>query len=119
MTRQSDFEYVYEADRVGGVVFQIGARADPSTNNPESFAAILFFELADGSRIEVAKVDNAEHDEGEIHLDRFYREIGADIKDFEVPISNLWEAEDHLNEHARTYGQTYLKNHGKGLRDEG
>ncbi|ELZ45593.1 hypothetical protein C465_13705, partial [Halorubrum distributum JCM 9100] len=90
-------------------MFQIGARADPSTNNPESFAAILFFELADGSRIEVAKVDNAEHDEGEIHLDRFYRETGADIKDFQVPISNLWEAEDHLNEHARTYGALFCR----------
>lgn len=32
MTRNSDFEYLYEVGRIRSTVFQIGTRADPSVN---------------------------------------------------------------------------------------
>jgi hypothetical protein len=82
MSNQSEFAYVYPAGKHRGIEFQIGVRADPSINEHDSFAAILFFQLRDGTRVEVAKVDNAEQEEGTIHIDRYYREVGADIKDF-------------------------------------
>lgn len=117
MGRNYDFEYLYEAGKIQSTVFLVGTRADPNTNNPESFAAILFFELDDGTVVEVAKVDNVEHEEGTIHIDRYYREVGADIKDFEVGFDDLWEGEDYLSQHWKQFGQTYLDNHGKQPRD--
>lgn len=96
-----------------GIVFQIGARADPTLNNVNSFAAILFFQKSDGSVIEVAKVDNTEHNEGRIHIDRYYREQSADEKDFTVDVSDVWEADKHLEDNWEHYARTYLENHGK------
>jgi len=115
----SDFTYLYEVGKIRGTVFQLAARHTPSTNNVESFAVILFFELADGTRVEVAKVDDTEHAEGDIHIDQYYRETGADHKDFTVDISDCWEAEQHLNDHWKHVGRTYLSNHGRSLRDDG
>jgi len=117
MTRNSDFEYLCEVGRVRSTVFQIGARADPSVNQPESFAVILFFELSDGTVVEVAKVDNAEHEEGTIHIDRYYRDVDADIKDFDVDIDGLWEGEAYLEQHWQQFAQTHLDNHGRATRD--
>lgn len=115
---QSDFTYVYDVGRIRDTVFQIAARHTPSSQNVESFAVILFFELSDGARIEVAKIDDSEHEEGNIHIDRYYREIGADDKDFDVDIDDCWEAEDFLQGNWDHYGQTYLRNHGRKPRDE-
>jgi len=117
MTRNSDFEYLYEVGRIRSTVFQIGTRADPSVNNPESFAVILFFELSNGTVVEVAKVDNAEHDEGTVHVDRYYRDVGADIKDFNVDVDGLWEGEAYLEQHWQQFAQTHLDNHGRAARD--
>jgi len=117
MTRNSDFEYLYEVGRIRSTVFQIGTRADPSINKPESFAVILFFELSDGTVVEVAKVDNAEHDEGTVHVDRYYRDVGADIKDFNVDVDGLWEGEAYLEQHWQQFAQTHLDNHGRAARD--
>lgn len=108
---KSEFEYQYEAGKIRSIDFQIGVRADPSVNNPESFAAILFFVLRDGTVVEVAKVDNAEHEEGAIHVDRYYREMGTDDKDFEVDISGVWEADEYLQSNWKRFARTYLDNH--------
>lgn len=110
---QSKFTYVYDMGRVKNVKFQIGARHDPNPNNVVSFAVILFFELQDGTRIEVAKIDNIEHSEGEIHLDRYYRERGAEIKDFEIEVEDCWEAEKYIVDNWKHFASTYLQNHGQ------
>ena len=115
---QSEFKYLYEVGDLRGIVFQIGVRADPSPNNVDSFAAILFFELADGTIVEVAKVDDSEHKEGEIHVDRFYREVSADVQDFDVPIYGIWEADEYLEENWERFARMYLDNHGKGPRSK-
>jgi len=115
---ESTFTYVYERGRLRDTVFQIGARHSPNTNNVESFAVILFFELSDGTRVEVAKVDDAEHEEGDIHIDRYYRETGADYKDFDVDIDDCWEAEKRLEEKWAHFARTYLENHGKQPRPD-
>jgi len=114
----SEFTYIYEQGRLRGTAFQIGARHTPSTNTIESFAVILFFELPDGTRIEVAKIDDTEHDDGEIHIDRYYREAAADDKDFDVDINDAWAAEDYLREHWKHFVRTYLDNHGKQPRGD-
>lgn len=114
----SDFTYVYDQDRIQDIPFFVGARHSPNTNNVESFAVILFFELSDGTRVEVAKVDDSEHDEGTIHVDRYYREVGADVKDFDVDVSDCWEAENHLTENSQRMAQTYLRNHGAEPRED-
>lgn len=118
---QSKFTYFYEWGRIGSTVFQIGARHTPSTTNVESFAVILFFELSDGTRVEVAKIDNSKHEEGEkdIHFDKYYREVGADFKEFDPDIDDCWEAEDELKENWEHYAQTYLQNHGEAPREDG
>ncbi|MHC3439572.1 DUF7718 family protein [Natrialbaceae archaeon A-gly3] len=114
----SEFTYVYDQGRIGDTVFHIGARHTPSTTNVESFAVILFFELADGTRVEVAKIDDAEHEEGDIHIDRYYREVGTDDKDFDIDVNDCWEAEDLLKENWNHFAQTYLRNHGKQPRED-
>lgn len=115
---QSEFTYIYEQGRLRGTVFQIGARLTPSANNIESFAVILFFELTDGTRVEVAKIDDSEHDDGDIHIDRYYREADADVKDFDVDVNDAWEAEDYLREHWKHFARTFLETHGKQPRGD-
>ena len=41
-------------------------------NEVESFAVILFFSLEDGTRVEVIKIDDSEHDgvNEDAHIDR-------------------------------------------------
>lgn len=108
----SDFTYVYEIGRLRDTVFSIAARHTPSTNRVESFAVVLFFELAGGTRVEVAKVDDAEHEEGTIHVDRYYREPGADEKDFDTDIDGPWDAENYLKANWEHFARTYLRNYG-------
>lgn len=117
MSEFPEFDYMYEVGSLRGTVFHVGVRADPSVDDVDSFAAVLFFELSDGSLVEVAKVDDTEHDDGTIHLDRYYRETGAEIKDFDVEISNLWEADAHLQANWRRFARAYLDNHGTAPRD--
>lgn len=114
----SGFTYVYEAGTIQDVVFQIGARHTPDSMQVESFAVVLFFELADGTRVEVAKIDNSEHRDGTIHIDRYYREVGTEDKDFDVDIDDCWEAEDFLKDNWEHYAHTYLQNHGKKPRTD-
>jgi hypothetical protein len=87
--------------------------SEPNSNNIESFAVILFFELADGTRVEVAKIDDTEHNDGKIHIDRYYREVGADSKDFDTDVEDAWEADEHLQANWERFSRTYLENHGR------
>jgi hypothetical protein len=119
MTDEYDFDYLFEAGTLRGIVCQIGARADPSVNNVNSFAVILFFELSDGTVVEVAKVDDSPHKKGTIHVDRYYRAKGADTKDFSVSISTIWEADEYLDNNWKRFVRTYIDNHGKQPRDDG
>lgn len=117
---QSDFTYRYEFElQLLHIPVQIGVRTDPSINNVESFAAILFFELRDGTRVEVAKVDDSPHEEGDIHVDRFYREIGAEIKDFDVDINDWVAAEEYLKENGERFIRLYEDNHNLLPRKDG
>lgn len=109
----AEFDYLHEAGKMRGIVFQVGVRADPTLDNVDSFAAILFFQKADGTVVEVAKIDNTEHDDGEIHIDRYYREQDADDKDFTIDVDGVWEADRHLEDNWQHFGRTYLENHGK------
>lgn len=113
---QSEFTYEYELNEFRGEMYHIGVRTDPSPNNVESFAAILFFQKRDGTRVEVAKVDDSPHEEGDIHADCYYRDIGAEIKDFDTPISDVWEAEEYLENNWRRFARLYGDNHGTEVR---
>lgn len=116
--RYPGFTYHYEQGCVRGTVYHIGARLDPSPNDVEDFAIVLFFELPSGEVVRVAKVDNAEHGEGRIHVHRNYREEGRDVRDFDVEISDWVEAEDYLRERAEHMVRTYISNHGKATRED-
>lgn len=115
----SDVTYDYDVGRKRGTIFRIAARHTPNTNCVESFAVILYFPLSDGTWVEVAKVDDTEHDEGEIHVDRYYRELDADIKSFAVDVDGCWEAEKYLSDHWGHMARTYLDNHGRKPRADG
>jgi hypothetical protein len=67
----------------------------------------------------MAKMDNTEHDEGSIHIDRYYREVGAKVKNFDADVDDCWDAENFLCENAQRFGRTYLRNHGKEPRTDG
>jgi hypothetical protein len=110
------FDYQYEAGRVRDTVFQVGVRADPALDRVDSFAVVLFFQLDDGTVVEVAKVDDTVHDDGEIHVDRYYRDRFE--KDFDVGIDGVWDAEEYLRNRWRRYARTYLRNFGRGPRRE-
>jgi len=112
------FDYLHEAGTLRNIVFQIGVRADPTLNNVDSFAAILFFRKSDGTDIEVAKIDNTEHEDGTIHIDRYYRQHGAENKDFTVDVDDVWEADKHLEDNWERFARTYLENHGTEPRDK-
>jgi hypothetical protein len=117
---QSELTYDYSAGVDAPVELRIGVRHDPSINNVESFAAILFFSLDDGTRVEVAKIDDSDHGEdgSSIHLDRYYREVGADIKDYDIDVDGWDDAEKHLEKRAQSYVTTYLQNHGNARRSD-
>lgn len=74
------FDYLHEAGTMRDLVFQVGVRADPTLNNVNSFAAILFFQKSNGDVVEVAKIDNSEHDDGEIHIRYFPTDLRAGAK---------------------------------------
>ena len=116
---QSSFTYKYSTGERRGIKYEIGVRHDPSMNNVDSFAAILFFTLKDGTRVEVAKVDDSAHDgENDIHVDRYYREVGTGVKDFDPDIDDWMEAEDHLIANWESFVDTYYQNHGEEPRND-
>ena len=112
------FTYSYEHGTVRGTVYHIGARLDPSPDDVQDFAIVLFFVLPSGEVVRVAKVDDSEHGEGRIHVHRNYREEGADVRDFEVRIDDWTEAEAYLRESAERMVRTYVDNHGRTPRED-
>lgn len=116
---QSAFTYQYElSSDFRGTAYSIGVRTDPSINQVESFAVILFFEKRDGTRVEIAKVDNSDHEEGEIHIDRYYREIGAKIKTFDTSIQYYYDGEAYLRENWQRFARLYEEHHGMDVRND-
>ncbi|MFC7076102.1 DUF7718 family protein [Haloarcula halophila] len=113
----SEFEYVIEAGMFRDRSYQIGTRADPNLDaaadpsQEASWAVILFYEQEDGERIEVARVDNTEHDEGVIHIDRLYREEQADRKDFDIDVTSVYEAEKYISEDWQHYARQHWENY--------
>lgn len=118
--KQSDFTYLVSKGKRRGLVYNIGVRHDPDLNNVESFATILFFQLRDGTRVEVAKIDDSAHNgEEEIHIDCYYREVGVHIKQFDTDITDWMEAEEYLNENWKRFADQYYENHGREPRTDG
>jgi len=79
------FDYLHEVGTLRDVVFHIGVRAD----------------------------HNTEHRKGTIHIDRYYREEGADEKDFTLDVDEIWDADTYLEDNWQHFARTYLDNHGK------
>lgn len=119
---QSRFTYTYGTGRLRGTKFEVGVRHDPTIDDVESFAAVLFFTMSGGRRVEIAKVDDSEHDaDAVVHVDRYYREIGAEIKDFapDEDVDDWVDAEDYLRENWKRFASTYVRNHGVEPRADG
>lgn len=117
---QSEFEYLYQTGKRRGVQYNIGVRVDPTIDNVESFAVTLFFKLKDDRVVHVVRVDDSAHSgRPDIHADRFYRELGAEVKDFEVNVDTYYEAEDYIRENWERFADHYHDNHGKAPRDDG
>lgn len=91
----------------------IGVRADQEIYDAESFAVVLFYKQTESDYVEIAKVDDSEHDEGEVHFDRYYRTDGTERKDFGVEIDSVFEAEKLLRGNWRRYARLHAENHGK------
>lgn len=108
----STFTYYHNVGTYRGREFQIGTRVQPNLNVIKSFAVVLFYERSKGDYVEIAKIDNSEHEEGAIHFDRYYRAEDAEFKDFEIEVDSVFEAEDLLEENWRRYARLYEENHG-------
>lgn len=108
----STFTYRHNVGTYRGQEFQIGVRVEPNLNIVESFAVVLFYELSEAEHIEIAKIDDSEHEEGTVHFDRYYRAKSAERKDFSVGVDSVFEAEDRLEENWRRYVRLYEQNHG-------
>lgn len=106
------FTYSYRIGLYRHRTYHIGVRAEPGLNDVHSFAVVLYYEGSGGEHVEVAKVDNSAHDEGDVHVDRYYREPSAPRKDFDVDISSLPEAERYLAENWRRFADRYERNYG-------
>lgn len=117
---QSEFTYSYQTDTLRGTVYNIGVRLDPDPSRVESFAVVLFFGLPDGTRVQVAKAENSSHEgESDVHLDRYYRESGAEIKEFDTQFGTWHEAEDYLKKNWQRLANIYYQNHGLEPREDG
>jgi hypothetical protein len=108
----STFTYRHNVGTYRGQEFQIGVRVEPNLNIVESFAVVLFYELSEAEHIEIAKIDDSEHEEGAIHFDRYYRADNAESKDFDIEVDSVFEAETFLEENWRRYARLYEQNHG-------
>jgi hypothetical protein len=108
----STFIYSHNVGTYRGYEFQIGVRAEPNLNVVESFAVVLFYEPFEEEYVEIAKIDNSEHEEGAVHFDRYYRTESAETKDFGIEVDSVFEAEDILEENWRRYVRLYEENHG-------
>lgn len=122
-TRQismSDFSYDYHyevPESPYGRAYFIGVRADPRLQTPDSWAVLLFWQRADGTVVEVARIDNKEHrrDDGEgAHLHRWYREVEMHGRDYDIPVSSWEEADEWLSngERVQRFAQQYENTHG-------
>ena len=115
----SEFTYKVSLDTHRQTTYSIGVRLDPTIDNVESFAAILFFALKDGTRVQIAKVDNTLHsDQPAIHVDRYYREPNHELKDFDTDIETWMEAEAYLRDNWQRFVRTYRRNYGDAPRPD-
>ncbi|USZ66811.1 hypothetical protein NGM10_08705 [Halorussus salilacus] len=108
----SDFTYIYDIGTYHGRTYYLGVRATPNLDVVRSFAVVLFYEKSNGESVEVAKIDDSEHESGSVHFDRYYRSAGANQKDFDVDVSSVFEAEERLAENWRRYARLHEENHG-------
>lgn len=116
------FDFVVEVGTYADRVYQLGTRVDPEYGaafDPErecSWAVVLFFEREDGERVVVVRVDDSPHgrDGDPVHVDRLYREEGADRKDFDVDIDSVVDAEDYLEANWLRYARQHRESHERG-----
>lgn len=98
--------------RYEGLTVYLSIRADPSLDAraPEEFAVNLSVSRADGSNIDVARIDTAH---AGVHYDRLYlpeddplrRDYGVDIVDYREPQRTLIENwREHVEAYAKTHG---------------
>jgi hypothetical protein len=112
----SEFSYTVEAGQFRDRTYQMGTKTNPSLDaaldpsREASWAVVLYYEKADGERIQVARIDNTEHEEGSIHIDRLYREERAERKDFDIDVNSVSDAEGYLTENWQHYARQYEEN---------
>ena len=114
----SAFDFTYFLGTYRDQQYHIGCRLDPNPNSVESYAIFLFFELVDGTVVEVALADNTEHEEGTHHVDRYYRAPGATVKDFDVEFETWYDAETYLVENWLRFARQYYGTYGNRPRTD-
>lgn len=112
------FTYSYEYGTVRETTLFIGARLDPSIDDVDDFAILLFFELPSGEVVHVAKIDNTDRHDGEIHIHRNYREETRRVRDFDIDVETWHEAEDLIAANAERWAIRYLDVHGRKKRTD-
>jgi hypothetical protein len=112
----SEFDYTLEVGKIFDRMYQMGTKAEPNLDaamdpsQDSSWAVVLYYERVDGERIQVARVDNTEHDDGTIHIDRLYREKRAERKDFDIDVDSMSDAEEYLTENWQHYARQHKEN---------
>ena len=111
----TSFDYSYEVGSLYGRAYQIGVRADPDLNDIHSFAAVLFYETGSGERTEIARIDDSEHENAAqaVHIDRLYREPAARTKEYDIDVSEPFEADAYLSRRWERFAQQYETNYNE------
>jgi hypothetical protein len=59
------------------------------------------------------KIDNSDVHDGEIHLDKLYREDDAEVKDYEIDVESWAEAGGYIEERWRKFADLHYEKHGE------
>jgi hypothetical protein len=102
--------FSYELGQYRQNKYQLHVRVNPSLDDPQDFAVTIYYRRRDGETVNIARIDNSDVHDGEIHLDRDYREDDAERKDYDIDVESWEEAADFLEERWRKFADIHERN---------
>lgn len=114
------FDYYYAlSPALYGRRYYIGVRlARSGSRTVNNFATLLFWPRDDGATVEVARIDDWKHSTDEQsgpHIHRWYRERTVHRRDYDIPVDDVEEAEQYLDENFEPFAQRYEATHGSEI----
>lgn len=102
-------EFTEELDTYRHNNYRLVVRLDPSANDVQEFAVVLVYDTPDGDPVSIATLDNSEVHDGEIHLDRDYRDEGGERKKWDIDVDSWHEAVRYVKERWRQFADIHAE----------